>query len=451
MPEKEAGLFTVRLWLNLGDIPADDLVKVGQIAERFGQGLVSTTQLQYILIASVPIQNIEKALAALKELSIDVLSNSCLKIVTCTGAATCKLGLCLSRTLTDALADELRKRNISSSSKGPVIRVSGCRNSCGGHYMADIGFEGKVKRIKGRLMPFYDVLAGVRILEGDTHLAEKLGPVPAKRIPRLVAQALAADSFDEKSIANLVAQYGDTFAELPEDYYYDFGKTEPFSLAARGPGECGAGVMDVIKLDIDEAKEAVETAHKSKAPEEKSENVYKAIVAAARALLVTFGLEPKKDREIFAAFSQYLIEPGWVKPQTQGLLNDASDWRVGDKASIDDLTPQAEELTMRAEELFLSLDANLKFKTAPVTDKTGTDETEPKSYTIDLRGVGCPLNFVKAKLKLEKIAVGAILEVLLDEGEPARNVPASFARQGQEIMEAKQNGNHFSIKVRRTK
>ena len=46
--------------------------------------------------------------------------------------------------------------------------------------------------------------------------------------------------------------------------------------------------MDVIKLDIDEAKDAIKLTTAS------SENIYKAIIAAARALLVTFGIEPKK-------------------------------------------------------------------------------------------------------------------------------------------------------------
>jgi TusA-related sulfurtransferase len=61
------------------------------------------------------------------------------------------------------------------------------------------------------------------------------------------------------------------------------------------------------------------------------------------------------------------------------------------------------------------------------------------------------LNFVKAKLELEKIAVGEVLEILLDEGEPVRNAPASFAEQGQEVMEVKNVGDYFSVKVRRKK
>jgi sulfite reductase (ferredoxin) len=167
--------------------------------------------------------------------------------------------------------------------------------------------------------------------------------------------------------------------------------------------------------------------------------------------LVTFGLEPKKDREIFAAFTRSLIEPGWVKPQTKQLLDDAIDWRMGDIESIDDLFSQAEDLTRRVEELYLSLDAGLKFKVGPVAQTTNVDKDDTDNHVIDLRGVGCPLNFVKAKLELEKLRTGDILDVLLDDGEPVRNVPVSFAGQGQEVLEVKNSGDHFSVKVRRKK
>ena len=227
--------------------------------------------------------------------------------------------------------------------------------------------------------------------------------------------------------------------------------TEPFSMAGRGPGECGAGVMDVIKVDIDEAKEVVKVAAKTQEVREKNDSLYKAIVASARALLVIFGLEPKKDREIFTVFNKHLIEPGWVKPQTQQLLNEVMDWRMGDRDSIDDLAPQTEDLIKRVEELFLSLDANLKFKAEPVVQKTALERAERGNHVVDLRSVACPLNFVKAKLELEKVDVGQVLEILLDEGEPVRNVPDSFAEQGQEVIEVKNVGEHFCVRVRRKK
>jgi len=446
LPEKTVGLFTVIVRLNHGDIPADDLLKVRQIAEEFGQGLLRTTQLQDIMITGVPQENVDAVNRALETLSISAAGKTIAKVVTCTGAATCKLGLCLSRGLADAISQKL------GASPETIIRISGCPNSCGHHYIADIGFQGKAKRLQGRLMPFYDVFVGAATVEGDAHLGQKVGTVPAKRIPELIAKALGGGGNAKEQIRNLVGDYEDVSSgPLPDDYYYDFGAAEPFSLAGRGSGECGAGVMDVIKVDLNEANESLEKAKERAGDMERSESLYKAVTAAARALLVTFGLEPKKDREIFAAFTEHLIEAGWVAGEAKQLLNAAIDWRMGDRSSIADLSVQAERLAKRVKELFLSLDANLQFKIAKVTRGNTVEKSEAEDHVIDLRGVACPLNFVKAKLELEKIDVGRVLEVLLDDGEPARNVPESFANQGQEVLGAKSIGDHFSVRVRRKK
>lgn len=55
-------------------------------------------------------------------------------------------------------------------------------------------------------------------------------------------------------------------------------------------------------------------------------------------------------------------------------------------------------------------------------------------HTVDLRGVSCPTNFVKARLALETIAPGETVQFLLDNGEPARNVPRSLKAEGHRLL-----------------
>jgi len=55
--------------------------------------------------------------------------------------------------------------------------------------------------------------------------------------------------------------------------------------------------------------------------------------------------------------------------------------------------------------------------------------------SIDLRGVPCPLNWVKTKLRLEELEAGQVLEVILDDGEPIRNVPRSVKAEGHKVLE----------------
>ncbi len=54
--------------------------------------------------------------------------------------------------------------------------------------------------------------------------------------------------------------------------------------------------------------------------------------------------------------------------------------------------------------------------------------------TIDLRGVCCPTNFVKAKLALEDLDDGTIAQILLDDGEPVKNVPRSLKADGHKLL-----------------
>lgn len=70
--------------------------------------------------------------------------------------------------------------------------------------------------------------------------------------------------------------------------------------------------------------------------------------------------------------------------------------------------------------------------------------------TIDLRGVLCPINFVKTKLKLEMLDAGQILEVILDDGEPIRSVPRSIKEEGHKIIKVENLDNSYRILVKKT-
>jgi TusA-related sulfurtransferase len=65
--------------------------------------------------------------------------------------------------------------------------------------------------------------------------------------------------------------------------------------------------------------------------------------------------------------------------------------------------------------------------------------------TIDLRGVSCPTNFVKAKLALEDIENGEIAQILLDDGEPVKNVPRSLKADGHKLIGLKQAEEGYYI------
>jgi tRNA 2-thiouridine synthesizing protein A len=68
---------------------------------------------------------------------------------------------------------------------------------------------------------------------------------------------------------------------------------------------------------------------------------------------------------------------------------------------------------------------------------------------IDLSDVVCPMNFVKTKLRLEMMTAGQILEVLLDKGEPIKNVPRSVKGEGHKILHAEERGHQVAIWIQK--
>ena len=56
------------------------------------------------------------------------------------------------------------------------------------------------------------------------------------------------------------------------------------------------------------------------------------------------------------------------------------------------------------------------------------------SAQLNLRGTPCPLNFIRSKLALEKLALGAWLQVDLDAGEPEQMVASGLREAGQHVQ-----------------
>ncbi|MGH7236192.1 MAG: sulfurtransferase TusA family protein [Nitrospiraceae bacterium] len=68
---------------------------------------------------------------------------------------------------------------------------------------------------------------------------------------------------------------------------------------------------------------------------------------------------------------------------------------------------------------------------------------------LDLRGVICPYNFVKTKLKLETMEPGQVLAVILDEGEPIRNVPRSVTDDGHTVLSQEPHADSYRVTIRK--
>ncbi len=70
--------------------------------------------------------------------------------------------------------------------------------------------------------------------------------------------------------------------------------------------------------------------------------------------------------------------------------------------------------------------------------------------TLDLRGVPCPLSFVRTKLRLEQIPSGEKLTVWLDGGEAIEQVPNSLMVEGHIIHSLTEQDGFYELIVQRS-
>lgn len=98
------------------------------------------------------------------------------------------------------------------------------------------------------------------------------------------------------------------------------------------------------------------------------------------------------------------------------------------------------------------MDAEKERSAEGTTSSTRQDgaATVPVSHAeLDLRGVICPYNFVKTKLKLETMEIGQVLSVVLDDGDPIRNVPRSVENEGHTVLLQERVDQVYRVLIRR--
>jgi len=70
------------------------------------------------------------------------------------------------------------------------IKISGCPNGCGQHHVADIGFQGSVRRLGGKALPQYFLTIGGGVDGTGAHFGRLVGKIPARRIPDAVERLI---------------------------------------------------------------------------------------------------------------------------------------------------------------------------------------------------------------------------------------------------------------------
>jgi sulfite reductase (ferredoxin) len=460
--QRQEGLNAVILPFENGNTKSEALLKIAQFAGSFGEDVLRFTPGQQLQLRNIPSAYLSNVYRMARVLGLQTerfaIAN---KVVSCTGADTCRLGICLSKGAGSALREKLAASSLDLDRLGHFqIHLSGCPNSCAQQIWADLGFSGKVGRNE-RMYPAYNVWVGA-VQNSPPRLGENLGTISAKDLPEFTEQILA-DYLSEKEDFLSFRDYLDeggkeaillrlrAYEEIPafsqdKNYYYDWGSEDVFSVANRGQAECSAGLFDMIDLDLNFIREGFLQLETEERPDKTDQILYNILFSSARMLLITKGAEPRTTGETFDLFLEKFIREGLVSEAYTELVRTA-------KEQSDYLfRTQKEQIMALAKAviaLYETMDDSLQFKNQMVKTPVTTTAADGKIHTKDLRGVSCPMNFVQTKIKLSTISSGEKLEVWLDDGAPIQNVPGSVQNEGHEILSVTQVNDYWSVLIRK--
>ena len=154
-PQRQPGLSTVGASVLRGRLTGDQLIAAANLAERFGSGALRTTISQNLLFLDIPHAQTGALVGELEKIGLRVEGTPFWRgAVSCTGTEFCKLAITETKGFTRWLVEELDER-LPAFDQQLRINVTGCSNSCGQHWIADIGLEGKKIKHEGQMVDAY--------------------------------------------------------------------------------------------------------------------------------------------------------------------------------------------------------------------------------------------------------------------------------------------------------
>ena len=158
--QKQPGLSYVGASVLRGRITPQQLRTAAGLAERYADGHLRTTIMQNLLIANVRSENAGEVAAALTAAGLPVQASAFARgTVACTGSEFCKLALTETKGFARWLSEELEDR-LPGFQEQIKLHITGCPNSCGQHWIADIGIEGKKTKVNGQMVDAYYFCVG---------------------------------------------------------------------------------------------------------------------------------------------------------------------------------------------------------------------------------------------------------------------------------------------------
>ncbi len=191
-PQKQPGYRYAGLAVLRGRITPDALRAVADAAERHGTGDVRATSMQNLLVLNIPRERVAALTREIEAAGLKLDASPFWRgTVACTGTEFCKLALTETKGFSRRLVEELEAR-LPGFEQHVKIHVTGCPNSCGQHWIADIGIEGKKVRVNGRLVDAYYFCVGGAVGRHQAAARPVGYRVPADEVAAAIERLLRA-------------------------------------------------------------------------------------------------------------------------------------------------------------------------------------------------------------------------------------------------------------------
>jgi sulfite reductase (ferredoxin) len=228
-PQKQDGLCFVGAAVLRGRVSWEQLNAAAELSERFAAGDLRTTAMQNLLIVNVPQQNAAVLAKELEAIGLPVQASPFVRgTIACSGTEFCKLAITETKSFSRWLTEELDER-LPGFDQDLKLHVTGCPNSCGQHWIADIGLEGKKLKVNGSLVDAYYFCLGGSVGAFQT-IARPVGyRCAAKDVPDAIERLLRHYRATREPGENLRR----FFARHSDDELRQFLAGEPFQRVER--------------------------------------------------------------------------------------------------------------------------------------------------------------------------------------------------------------------------
>jgi sulfite reductase (ferredoxin) len=158
--QKQQGLSYIGANVLRGRITPEQLRTAANLSDRYADGHLRNTIMQNLLIVNVPNEHAARVAGELTAVGLPVRASAFARgTVACTGSEFCKLALTETKGFARWLTEELDQR-LPGFQEQLKLHITGCPNSCGQHWIADIGIEGKKLKVDGRMVDAYYFCVG---------------------------------------------------------------------------------------------------------------------------------------------------------------------------------------------------------------------------------------------------------------------------------------------------